>query len=82
MYLLTLKQQISCYDIQFLLFSFFLLFTYLYLYLSMYNPRMENANTSAYLQSILETVERQLDLLDGAPSVQMHDVPDSFFKNR
>jgi len=46
------------------------------------NPRMENANTSAYLQSILETVERQLDLLDGAPSVQMHDVPDSFFKNR
>ena len=43
---------------------------------------MENANTSAYLQSILETVERQLDLLTGAPSVQMHDVPDSFLKNR
>ena len=79
MYLLTSKQQISCYNI---LFHFFLLFTYQYLYLSTYNPRMENANTSAYLQSILETVERQLDLLDGAPSVQMHDVPDSFFKNR
>lgn len=46
------------------------------------NPRMENANTSAYLQSIVETVERQLDLLAGAPSVQMHDVPDGFLKNR
>jgi len=46
------------------------------------NPRMENANTSAYLQSILETVDRQLNLLSHAPSVQMHDVPDSFLKNR
>lgn len=49
------------------------------------NPRMENANSSAYLQAIVETIERQLDLLAGAPSVQMHDVPDGFhgfMKNR
>jgi len=46
------------------------------------NPRMENANSSAYLQSIVETVDKQLDLLAGAPSVQMHDVPDGFLKNR
>jgi len=46
------------------------------------NPRMENANSSTYLQSIVETIERQLDLLAGAPSVQMHDVPDGFLKNR
>ena len=43
---------------------------------------MENANSSAYLQSIVETVDKQLDLLAGAPSVQMHDVPDGFLKNR
>lgn len=46
------------------------------------NPRMENANSSAYLQAIVETVSRQLDLLAGAPSVQMHDVPDGFLKDR
>ena len=43
---------------------------------------MENANSSAYLQSIVETIERQLSLLAAAPSVQMHDVPDGFLKNR
>jgi len=46
------------------------------------NPRMENANSSAYLTSIVETIERQLSLLAAAPSVQMHDVPDGFLKNR
>merc|ERR1719318_2019834 len=44
------------------------------------NPRMENANSQQYLSNIVETVGRQLKLLTGAPSVQMHDVPDSFLK--
>merc|ERR1719414_1639648 len=47
-----------------------------------FNPRMENANSQQYLASIVETVGRQLKLLAGAPSVQMHDVPDSFLKGR
>jgi len=46
------------------------------------NPRMENANSPQYLAAIVETVGRQLKLLTGAPSVQMHDVPDSFLKGR
>jgi len=46
------------------------------------NPRMENANSQQYLFNIVETVERQLKLLTGAPSVQMHDVPDCFLKGR
>ena len=44
------------------------------------NPRMENANSQQYLTNIVETIDRQLKLLAGAPSVQMHDVPDSFLK--
>jgi len=46
------------------------------------NPRMENANSTQYLASIVETVSRQLKLLAGAPSVQMADMPDSFLKGR
>jgi len=46
------------------------------------NPRMENANSQQYLSNIVETIDRQLKLLDGAPSVQMHSVPDSFLKAR
>ena len=67
------------------------------------NPRMENANSQQYLSNIVETIDRQLKLLDGklcldnllrplqsplshlfpgAPSVQMHAVPDSFLKSR
>jgi len=46
------------------------------------NPRMENANSQQYLASIVETVSRQLKLLQGAPSVQMADMPDSFLKGR
>ena len=66
------------------------------------NPRMENANSQQYLSNIVETIDRQLKLLDGkfldnllrplqsplsdlfpgAPSVQMHAVPDSFLKAR
>jgi len=42
------------------------------------NPRMENANS----QHIVETVGRQLKLLQGAPSVQMADMPDCFLKGR
>ena len=39
------------------------------------NPRMENGNSRAYLDSIVETIHRQLKLLAGAPSVQMQDIP-------
>jgi len=46
------------------------------------NPRMENANSQQYLSSIVETVSRQLKLLQGSPSVQMADMPDSFLKGR
>jgi len=46
------------------------------------NPRMENANSQQYLASIVETVGRQLKLLQGAPSVQMADMPDCFLKGR
>ena len=64
------------------------------------NPRMENANSPQYLSNIVETIDRQLKLLDGkkfhilkmkikqcsnsagAPSVQMHAVPDSFLRGR
>merc|ERR1719500_363235 len=46
------------------------------------NPRMENANSHQYLASIVETVGRQLKLLQGAPSVQMADMPDCFLKGR
>merc|ERR1719290_17932 len=37
--------------------------------------RMDNANSRQYLDNIIETVGRQLKLLAGAPSVQMHDTP-------
>lgn len=48
------------------------------------NPRMENANSAQYLQSIVETIARQLKLLNEAPSVQMQDIPDSdsYLKDR
>jgi len=46
------------------------------------NPRMENANSQQYLASIVETVGRQLKLLQGAPSVQMADMPDCILKGR
>lgn len=38
--------------------------------------RQDNANTKQYLESIVKTVYENLKLLDHAPSVQMHDVPE------
>jgi histone deacetylase 3 len=42
------------------------------------NPRSENANSKAYLDSILETMHTQLKMVQHAPSVQMQDVPGPF----
>jgi len=42
------------------------------------NPRQENANSKAYLESIVETTQNHLKIVAHAPSVQMQDVPKTF----
>jgi len=39
------------------------------------HPRQDNANSKAYMDSILETVHRQLKMIASSPSVQMQDIP-------
>ena len=42
------------------------------------NLRQENANSKAYLESIVETTQNHLKIVAHAPSVQMQDVPKTF----